>query len=244
MTSGLAALKLITTMERKFTFSVGEYYHLFSRGTARQKIFLDQRDYQRFLVLLYVSNAQETIHASDLNFKKIDAIFTAARGDTLTDIGAYCLMPNHFHLLVREKSEKGVSLFLRKLLTGYSMYFNKKYQRPGSLFGHPFGAQPVADDRHLKYLFAYIHLNPVKITDPTGWAGKRIADPALAQKFLKSYRFSSYFSYVKDNPCQYPETGAIVAPAAFPDYFSGTNDFQGFIDDWIEDGDANVKDNP
>lgn len=220
-------------MERRFVFSVDEYYHLYSRGVAQQKVFLDEDDHLRFLALLYAGNARKTIHVSDFGKKKIAEIFACPRGNTLTDIGAYCLMPSHFHLLIREKADTGVTLFARKLLTGYSMYFNKKYQRTGSLFAHPFRAQHVTDDQHLQYLLAYIHLNPVKTIDPESWSGKRITNPPAAKKFLDNYRFSSYHEYVhvKDDPCR--AESAIINRAVFPEYFSGPHDFSSFINEWI-----------
>ena len=92
------------------------------------------------------------------------------RKETLVDIGAYCLMPNHFHLLIRETAEGNISRFMLKLQTGYPMYFNKKYQRTGALFEGKFKAKHITNDNHLKYLFAYLHLNPVKITDPQNWS--------------------------------------------------------------------------
>ncbi|MBI2482059.1 MAG: transposase [Candidatus Vogelbacteria bacterium] len=123
-------------MARKLEFSPDEYYHLYTRGTNRREIFLDDNDHLRFILLLYTTNAKKVIHLSDhwrqeqTDLKKV---FNLDRGSTLVDIGAYCLMPNHFHLLVKEKSEQGISIFVQKLMTGYSMYFNKKYQQTGSI---------------------------------------------------------------------------------------------------------------
>ena len=85
------------------------------------------------------------------------------RGETLVDIGIYCLVPNHFHLLIKEKTENGISEFVKKVATGYSMYFNKKYERTGSLFEGPFKAKRIDTDEYLKYIFSYIHLNRKQI---------------------------------------------------------------------------------
>ena len=93
-------------------------------------------------------------------FLFIASIFNVKRAEGLTAIAAYCLMPNHFHILVHEKVEGGISKFMQKLMTSYTMYINKKYDRTGALFGSSFKAVHVTDDNHLKYLFAYINLNP------------------------------------------------------------------------------------
>src|SRR3990167_6058915 len=124
-------------MERKFSFSVGEFYHLYGRGVEKRTIFLDQSDYSRFIRLLYIANSEKPFEyklVRGLPLEKVN------RGGSLVSIGAYCLMPNHFHLLVREKTEGGISKFMSKLMTAYSMYFNKKNSRTGRLFQNTFQA--------------------------------------------------------------------------------------------------------
>ena len=110
-------------MQRKINFSIGEYYHIYNRGTDKRTIFLDPHNYQRFIALLYACNTTEPVNISD-HLKKgrtFSEVFDIERDNTLVEIGAYCLMPNHFHLLIREKTEGGISAFMRKLLTGYSL---------------------------------------------------------------------------------------------------------------------------
>jgi hypothetical protein len=126
-------------------------------------------------------------------------------------------MPNHFHLLVQEKDEKGkgVSKFMQKLMTSYTMYFNTKYERTGALFSSSFKARHVTRDEHLKYLFAYIHLNPRSVIGAAG---------------MRSYPYSSLHEY---RGMQRPE-GAILNRTAFPDYFSGAIDRE--LNDWLEEG--------
>ena len=108
---------------RKVSFAEGEYYHIYNRGTNKMPIFLDKNDYSRFIQSLFVLNSDSGIKFSDIS---PGYTWTFDRGNTLTDIGAYCLMPNHFHLLVRAKNDTNVSVFMQKLMTSYSMYFNKK----------------------------------------------------------------------------------------------------------------------
>jgi len=150
-------------MERKLTFSVGEYYHLYNRGVEKRNIFLEKRDSSRFQRLIYLANGTSPIRFSETEGQALNNI---DRGDPLVAIGAYVLMPNHFHLLVKEVIENGLSKFMEKLATGYSMYFNKKHERVGPLFQGRFKGEHVDNDKYLKYLYAYIHLNPVKLIEP------------------------------------------------------------------------------
>src|SRR3989344_1864178 len=163
---------------RKISFAPGENYHIYNRGNSKQKIFLDKKDYDRFLQLVFVCNSHKNINFRDL-FQNNNEIFLFDRGDTHVDVGAYCLMPNHFHLLIKEKSDGNISLFMQKLATAYVMYFNKKYNRSGSLFEGKFKSQHINSDRYLKYIFSYIHLNPVKIID-SKWKEMGVKDRSKA----------------------------------------------------------------
>ena len=98
-------------------------------------------------------------------------------------------MPNHFHLLLQEKTETSISTFMQKVMTGYTMYFNRKYGRTGALFGGTFKSKHVHDDRYFKYLAAYIHLNPAELGDPAWKSGNSIVP--RVKKFLESYSYSS-----------------------------------------------------
>src|SRR3989338_11687230 len=215
--------------ERKVIFSVGEFYHLYNRGNDKRKIFLTNNDYQRFICLLYAANTSEPIHLSDLP-RWSKQVWEQDRGKTLIDIGAYCLMPNHFHLLVREKKEGGISSFMQKLLTSHSSYFNLKHGRTGKLFEGYFKATHVDNDPYLEYLYAYVHLNPVKISNPDGWPSKIIPNINRAKTFLNNYPYSSYQDYLGHQR----QEKIILNPNAFPDYFSREVDFKKFLDDWME----------
>jgi putative transposase len=141
-------------------------------------------------------------------------------------------MPNHFHILVKEIKEGGVTKFMGKLTTGYSMYFNKTHKRVGPLFQGRFKAEHVDRDEYLKYLYAYIHLNPVKLIDPK-WKENGIADKAGAKAYLDGYRYSSYPDYAGVSR----EEKAILSPREFPEYFEKPHDMEEFISDWLSYGD-------
>jgi putative transposase len=213
-------------MERKINFAVGEFYHIYNRGVEKRDIFLDDRDRKRFLRLLYVANSFKAFVFRDIANISYDDI---KRGNPRVAIGAYCLMPNHFHLLVRETIEGGISTFMEKLGTGYSMYFNKRHTRVGPLFQGRFKAQHVDRDEYLKYLFSYIHLNPVKLLEPS-WKESGIVDRNAAKRYLEDYLYSSYSDYEGT----FREEKAILSREEFPDYFSLPHDFDSHVDDWLE----------
>lgn len=216
----------IQLMYRKFDFAINEFYHLFSRGNDKRNIFFDDKDKNRFIRLLFLCNSSKSLVFKTIQGRSLDEI---NRGNTLIDIGAYCLMPNHFHLLIYENKENGISLFMKKLLTAYSMYFNVKHKRSGSLFEGRFKAEYVDKDEYLEYLFAYIHLNPLKLIQPK-WREDGIADVDKAKQYLKEYKYSSYPDYIGEQR----EESVILNKEAFPEYFENVKEFDDFITDMMK----------
>ncbi|OHB10234.1 MAG: hypothetical protein A3G05_01915 [Candidatus Zambryskibacteria bacterium RIFCSPLOWO2_12_FULL_45_14] len=189
-------------MQRKVNFVTGEYYHVFSRGVERRNIFQNNRDCERFLASLYILNQRKNFYLSDFlkrKGKQIPDLYQENREDALVSILAFSLMPNHFHILVREIREGGISKFMSRLLTTHSMYFNIKYKRSGPLFIHPFRSVHVDDDIHFRHLFSYIHLNCIDIIEPK-WKERGITNNKQAQKFLLEYKYSSYPDLSDKNP--------------------------------------------
>lgn len=173
-------------------FVVDEWYHCYNRGVDKRKIFEDVRDYERFLLGLFVGNSEIPVHISNLKSSRLQEALnddSLERGDPLVEIGAYCLMPNHFHLLIRETTEGGIAKFMQKLCTGYTMYFNTKYERTGALLSGTFKSKHVSDDRYLKHLVSYIHLNPAELFNPKWKIGQE--NPHKIKKNLEEYRYSS-----------------------------------------------------
>lgn len=216
-------------MGRKIQFAPKSYFHIYNRGTEKREIFIDNNDYRRFLILLYLCNNTSPVSIRNLLDKGLTfgEIFNIERKETLVDIGTYCLMNNHVHLLVKNKTENGISRFTQKLFTGYTMYFNKKNKRTGSLFESTFKANLVDKNEYLKYLFAYIHLNPIKLME-SGWKEKGIKDIDKAKIFLKNYLWSSYPFYIGER-----ENDPILNKQDFPRYFDNNKEFNEFVNDWL-----------
>jgi hypothetical protein len=105
-------------------------------------------------------------------------------------------MPNHLHILLYENEEGGISKFMSRLLTAYSMYFNKKYERSGPLFTRPFRSQHISDEAQYLWIFSYIHLNPVGIIKKD-FKTNGIGDLETVKNFLKTFKYSSYLDHLK-----------------------------------------------
>jgi putative transposase len=128
------------------------FYHVYARGSNRQRIFREPADFEKFLKLFsrYLS-LEETKNNVGISFPNYS---------NRLELNAFCLMPNHFHLLIYQRQQGVMTQFMRSLLTSYSMYFNKKYKRSGPLFESRYKASLISDDAYLEHITRYIHLNP------------------------------------------------------------------------------------
>ena len=213
---------------RKINLVQGEYYHIYNRGNSKQKIFHDKEDYLRFISLLYISNTSENFNLYDLARDPNFDIYDLERKNLLVNIGAYCLMPNHFHILITQIEENGISKFMQKLGTAYSMYYNKKYERTGGLFEGKFKSQHLDTDRYLKYIFSYIHLNPIKLIQKD-WKEKGIKNIKEAIDYLNKYTYSSCLDFLGEKRVQ----NKILNTESFPKYFPNKASFIEEILEWL-----------
>lgn len=170
--------------------AVEEWYHCYNRGVDKRRVFQSRSDYERFLLLLYVGNSTKPIHISNMRNRHFGDVLsdTTLRATPIVEIGAYSLMPNHFHLVLKEIVDGGIALFMQKVFTGYTMYFNKKNERTGALFAGTFKSKHIADDEYLKHLISYIHLNPADIFDPKWRDGP---DNKELERRIQNYEYSS-----------------------------------------------------
>lgn len=183
--------------------AIGEWYHCYNRGVDKRRVFNSRADYERFLTLLYICNSENILRLSDQYDSSFEGILNSIsleRGTALVDIGAYSLMPNHFHLLIKETREGGIALFMQKLSTGYTMYFNKKYERAGALFAGSFKSKHVPDDRYFKQVIAYVLLNPVELFEPRWKEGK--GDVERVKSKLMQYEYSSLPDFIGEKRLQ------------------------------------------
>jgi len=163
---------------RKIKFEEGKFYHIVNRGTDKRLIFNEDRDRWRFLQGLFLFNNVKKFPGIwyELKRGRGSADFTVIKKfieesneerNPLVKILADCLMPNHFHLILEEVRRGGISEFMQRLGTGYTKYFNDRYERTGSLFEGTFKAVEIDNDEYLKYVLIYINIiNPGQLIDP------------------------------------------------------------------------------
>ena len=176
-------------------FGMGEYYHIYNRGNEKKEIFREQDDFRFFLERM-------TKYLLPEKFKQ--RVRELLPNNTFSLI-SYCLMPNHFHLLIRQNTELPVTALMRRLGTSYSMYFNRKYQRVGGVFQDQYKMVLVDDNRYLIWLSAYIHQNP------------KVAN--LASN-LKDYPWSSYNEFLGQSTLAICDKNIILQQFANLDEYS------------------------
>ena len=141
----------------------GGYYHVYNRGVEKRAIFLDDQDCHVFLryIKLYLSPTERIKELSEDKPKLLR--FLNLNLEEHVDLMSFALMPNHFHMLLKNKTKYGVRTFMQRLSTAYAMYFNNKYKRVGALFQNIYKASPVLKDSYLLHLTRYIHKNASKL---------------------------------------------------------------------------------
>lgn len=202
---------------RKDAFAIDEWYHCYTRGVEKRRVFQSRADYERYVQLLYLCNSTRTIHRSDIARKHND-FFSIPRDETLVSIGAYCLMPNHPHLLLKEVRNGGISKFMQKLGTAYTMYFNIRYERTGGLFVKPFRSKHINNDAYFQRVIQYIHFNPAELTEPL-WKQGVVRNMDKLEVFLREYVYSSFQDHERNRRPQSVVVGNDVFELAAPTKF-------------------------
>ncbi|HSH31469.1 MAG TPA: transposase [Candidatus Saccharimonadales bacterium] len=187
----------------------GGYYHVYNRGVERRLLFIDSQDYFVFLKYLKSYLTDEPVFGSGRSRPNLS---------DRVQVLAFCLMPNHYHLLLHQNSISGVTELIRRVMTGYSLYFNQRYGRVGTLFQAHFKAASITTDEYLMHVSRYIHLNPLGIG----------AGP-------ESYRFSSLQYYKSQAPGWLD-----VAPVL--NLFEGPDEYLQFVRDLSNDSEAVLGD--
>ena len=189
-------------------FAEDAYYHVFNRGVEKRDIFLEEGDYLTFIYYLsaYLLPLEKAIE----KYPDLPMRLTSKSLVDEVELIAYCLMPNHFHLLLKQRTKDGISKLLKQLTNAYTLYFNQNNQRVGSLMQGPFRAAPVTEDPLFIHLVRYIHLNPVA---------------SGLTKDLNAHRWSSYHHYLGN------EADLPVEKEKILSYFPSVGAFKGFHED-------------
>lgn len=220
-------------------FENGKIYHVILRRIGNELLFKDRDDYFRMIFYLYECNTPRNILLRLQREKRKTEKLALVRGQTpaqapprelLTEILAFCLMPNHIHLLLRQLVEKGISKFVQKIASGYSAYFKLKYevQLRGHFFQDRFTAVPIENEDQLKIVSVYIHTNPISLIEPK-WSEFEVENPERAIQFLKEYKWSSYLDYIgKEN---FP---SLTQREILNQLFQSPENIEKSIQEWIQ----------
>jgi len=229
-------------------FVNNEIYHIYNRGVEKRDIFMTDVDYFRFIHNLFEFNdiapALSTYYHSyedeDKNHNSFEIGSRKIRDSRkirkereprklLVEILAWCLMPNHYHLLLKQVEDNGISRFIQKLGIGYTMYFNQKYERNGVLFQGKSKAVLIKNEAHFLYLPFYFHANPLDLIEPS-WREGKLNDYQKTIKFLESYRYSSHLDYInKINFSSISQRRFIL------ELFEGSENYKQQFQDWLKE---------
>ncbi|MBI2023489.1 transposase [Candidatus Giovannonibacteria bacterium] len=214
--------------------AIDEIYHIFNRGVEKREIFLDDLDRERFMRGLYVFNDTYPFINGNRKSNVREVGLLSKDREKLVEILAFVLMPNHYHLMVKQIAENGITEFIRKLGTGYTNYFNLRYKRVGPLFQGKYKCALIKDDKYFMYLPHYIHLNPIGINLPK-MRQANVKNLNQTVSFLESYRWSSYPYYIGKN-----NFFEIIDNKLLKEVFETPQQYKNNIIQWLKDG--NIED--
>lgn len=164
---------------RKIPLVTNHIYHVFNRGVNKNEIFFSEKDYKRFTLAARHYIAKN----SKFSYDKPNSDPVSAASKSKVEILAYCLMPNHFHFLIKQLDDNGITSYMRRFMNSYVHYVNIKYKRVGPLFQGRFKGVLIESDQQLLHVSRYIHLNPL------------VSDLVAS---LDDYLWSSYFTYTQN----------------------------------------------
>lgn len=172
-----------------------DIFHLLNRGVDKRKVFLDDKDRIRFIQNLYIFNDQMSAPHSERTRGYRNRV--KHKRKQLVHLYSFCLMPNHYHMLVSpvDNDIENLILFMKKVNGGYAKYFNEKYKRSGYLWQGKYKRILIKRDGHFLYIPYYIHLNPLDLKFP-GWRKGKVKNSKDALSYLRTYRWSSYLDYI------------------------------------------------
>lgn len=182
-----------------------ELYHVLNRGVERRTLFVDTMDHARFVHDMYEFNDVEPANNAYRIFYSQKSGMMDLRGpsfdqkrvrERIVDIHGWCLMKNHYHLLLSERRGGGLTKFIMRLNVGYAKYFNQKYDRSGYVFEGRTKKILVGNDAHFLHILHYIHLNPLDFSkESRDWREGRVKSAREALANLENYRWSSFLDY-------------------------------------------------
>jgi len=192
-------------MMRKETFLIGEYYHIYSRTLLNIPEFQNKDNARKLAQTFLLANSTKSGQAFDylrnnINTSLENALKISKSGEKLAEILCYAIMPDHYHILVKEIREKGITDFTRKCNTSIAKYVNIKTGRKGPLFESRFKSKHIDSNEYLLHLSVYIHLNPLDFLSNKDWRKNKISDWENAKLKILNYPWSSIKHFISSTP--------------------------------------------
>lgn len=206
----------------------GELYHVYHRGVEGRAIFVSKDYYLRFIAALQIFNTTEPVTLREYFDQLKTGVQPLRKGKPLVQIGAFNLKPTHYHFFLRSLIDGGLSLFMQKLNSGFTAFFNLKHNRRGPLLHGRYKFKHVDNDRYARHVQAYIALNALD-SDIPNWR-RGIRDVERARKLIHEYPWSSFSSYFGQN--RFP---GIINPVFIEDFFDNAKDFERYTLSWTAD---------
>lgn len=228
---------------RKVSFVPGEYYHIYNRTILNTPYFRNNKNSSRLSQSFLLANSTKSSDAFQFlrNNKEAtieQALKISRQGEKLVDVLCYSIMPDHYHLLLKELIDNGISSFIRKCNISIAKYVNIKDERKGSLFDSRFNAKHIDKNEYLLHLSLYIHLNPLDILSGKEWRINKLRDWFLIKKKLLEYPWSSLKSFLSDDYCDEIISGTEIILSQF----NNKKEYESFLQDWSEDNFYKIKD--
>lgn len=229
-------------MVRKEKFVPEEYYHIYSRTILNIPEFKNSGNAKRLEQAFLISNSTKAseVYLFLKNNKGLDikdVLKILEKGEKLVDILCYAIMPDHYHLLVREKKENGITNFIRSCNTSIAKYINIKSDRNGPLFESRFKSKHINSNEYLLHLSLYIHLNPLDFLINKEWREHGLLNWHEAKNKLLNYRWSSFNYFLGDNH----ENHIISGTEIIKDQFNNKKEYEIFLRDWSEKTANDIK---
>lgn len=230
-------------MLRKEKFAPGEYYHIYNRTLFNTPVFKNSKNCNRLMQAFLLANSTQSSQAfqflrDNQNTTIENVLEIAKKGDQLVDVICYVIMPDHYHLLLREKIEGGITGFIHKCNISVAKYINTKTERRGPLFESLFKSKHISTNDYLLHLSLYIHLNPLDFLVDKQWREHKIKNWNQIKNKLINYPYSSLKTFLDKKH----EDKIISGTEIITDQFKDTKEYESFLRDWSEESLDQIND--
>ena len=225
---------------RKTPFLPGEYYHIYNRTILNIPEFKEKNNCNRLMQAFLLANSTKSSQAFEYlrNNSKLKptydvglinrALEIARKGEKLVDVLCYAIMPDHYHLLIKDLKEKGVTEFIRKCNISIAKYINKSKERRGPIFESRFKSKHIDSNEYLRHLSLYIHLNPLDFTAGKDWREHKLENWNGHKKKLLDYKWSSLNFYLSN----YSNNEIISGHEIITSQFKNSDDYEFYLKSW------------